>query len=43
MENELPIIVFDVGAQDGIVAAATGEEIGTRVGASDSLIEPAHA
>jgi uridylate kinase len=32
MENALPIVVFDVGSQDGIVRAATGDEIGTRVG-----------
>ncbi len=31
MENELPILVFDVASPDGIVRAAAGEEIGTRV------------
>ena len=33
MENSLPIVVFDVGSPNGIVRAAQGERIGTRVGA----------
>ncbi len=41
MENELPIVVFDVGDPDGIVSAAKGDRIGTRVGSADSLLEPA--
>ena len=32
MENELPIVVFDVASPNGIVDAARGAEIGTRVG-----------
>ena len=39
MENELPIVVFDVGSPDGIVEAARGTDIGTRVGASESVLE----
>jgi uridylate kinase len=34
MENELPILVFDVASPDGIVRAVAGEEIGTRVASS---------
>ena len=41
MENELPIVVFDVGTPNGIVDAARGSDIGTRVGSSESLLEPA--
>ena len=41
MENELPIVVFDVGTPNGIVDAARGADIGTRVGSSESLLEPA--
>ncbi|MBI2724174.1 MAG: UMP kinase [Chloroflexi bacterium] len=40
MENHLPIVVFDVRAPDGIVRAARGEEIGTRVDAAESVLEP---
>ncbi len=36
MENELPIVVFDVGSERGIVRAAEGEEIGTRVGSVET-------
>jgi len=43
MENDLPIVVFDVGLADGIVAAARGARIGTRVDASPSALEPARA
>jgi uridylate kinase len=43
MENALPIVVFDVGSHDGIVAAAKGAEIGTRVGSVESLLEPSRA
>jgi uridylate kinase len=38
MENQLPIVVFDVGSPQGIVRAARGEEIGTRVGAADTAL-----
>ncbi len=41
MENELPIVVFDVGDPDGIVNAARGDDIGTRVGSAESLLDPA--
>jgi uridylate kinase len=40
MENDLPIVVFDVGDPDGIVNAAKGEDIGTRVGSAESMLEP---
>jgi uridylate kinase len=40
MENELPIVVFDVASPNGIVDAARGAEIGTRVGANESLLDP---
>jgi uridylate kinase len=43
MENDLPIVVFDVGLADGIVAAARGDEIGTRVHASETLLDAAKA
>ena len=43
MENNLPIVVFDVGRPDGIVDAARGADIGTKVGADDSLLEPTTA
>ena len=41
MEHELPIVVFDVGAEDGIVRAARGEDIGTRVDSAATIVEPA--
>jgi uridylate kinase len=41
MENDLPIVVFDVGDPEGIVNAARGAEIGTHVGASASVLEAA--
>jgi uridylate kinase len=41
MENDLPIVVFDVGLADGIVAAARGDEIGTRVHASETVLDAA--
>lgn len=43
MENRMPIVVFDVGSQDGIVDAARGVPIGTRVGEAESVLEPASA
>ena len=43
MENELPIVVFDVASPNGIVDAARGVEIGTHVGSDASLLEPAKA
>jgi uridylate kinase len=42
MENDLPIVVFDIGSPNGIVDAARGADIGTRVGAEESLLEPAN-
>jgi uridylate kinase len=41
MENELPLVVFDVGSPDGIVSAAKGDDIGTKVGVVESQLEPA--
>jgi len=38
MENELPIIVFDLQGEDSIVRAVRGEEIGTRVGSQESVL-----
>jgi uridylate kinase len=38
MENNLPIVVFDVGSPDGIVRAARGEDIGTQVGTPESVL-----
>jgi uridylate kinase len=43
MENNLPIVVFDVGSPGGIVSAARGDEIGTRIGSADSLLDPVRA
>jgi uridylate kinase len=41
MENGLPIVVFDVGSPDGIVRAAQGQEIGTRVGSAATALATA--
>lgn len=41
MENRMPIVVFDVGSPDGIVSAASGQPIGTRVGEANSVLDPA--
>jgi uridylate kinase len=41
MENELPIVVFDVGSPEGIVRAVRGEGIGTQVGAAATVLSPA--
>jgi uridylate kinase len=38
MENNLPIVVFDVATPDGIVRAARGERIGTRVGTGETAM-----
>jgi uridylate kinase len=43
MENELPILVFDVASPDGIVRAVAGEEIGTRVASTPAEAAPAKA
>ncbi len=37
MENDLPIIVFDLAAEDSIVRAVRGERIGTYVGSEQSI------
>jgi len=37
MENELPIIVFDLTGEDAIVRAVRGERIGTYVGSEQSV------
>jgi uridylate kinase len=41
MENDLPIVVFDVGSRQGIVRAAQGEDIGTRVGSAATALAAA--
>jgi len=41
MENELPIVVFDVGSPEGIVRAVQGDGIGTHVGATETVLAPA--
>ena len=38
MENDLPIIVFDLCAPDSIVRAVRGEKIGTMVGSEKSVL-----
>jgi len=38
MEHDLPIIVFDVAAEQGIVRAARGDEIGTHVGTAATVV-----
>jgi uridylate kinase len=38
MENDLPIIVFDLSAPDSIVRAVRGEKIGTLVGSEESVL-----
>ncbi len=41
MENDLPIIVFDIAASDGIVQAVRGDRIGTFVGNRETVLAPA--
>jgi uridylate kinase len=41
MENNLPIIVFDIAAPDGILQAVGGERIGTIVADRETVLEPA--
>ena len=43
MENALPIVVFDVATPDGIVRAARGEEIGTIVDGTETVMAAASA
>ena len=38
MENELPIIVFDIDAEDGIVKAVRGERTGTYVCSAETVM-----
>jgi uridylate kinase len=38
MENNLPIIVFDLAAEDSVVRAVRGERIGTYVGSEQSVL-----
>ena len=38
MENNLPIIVFDLAAKDSVVRAVRGERIGTYVGSEQSVL-----
>ena len=43
MENDLPVIVFDVGDPSGILSAARGDDIGTRVSATASVLDAARS
>jgi uridylate kinase len=43
MENAMPIVVFDVGLPDGIVRAVRGDDIGTHVGATETVLDAAGA
>jgi uridylate kinase len=38
MENDLPIIVFDLAGEDSIVRAIRGERIGTFVGSEAAIL-----
>ncbi len=38
MENELPIIVFDLAAPDSILRAVRGESIGTHIGSGQTVL-----
>ncbi len=38
MENDLPIIVFDLAGEDSVVRAVRGERIGTYVGSEESVL-----
>ncbi|MBF6600392.1 MAG: UMP kinase [Dehalococcoidia bacterium] len=41
MDNDLPILVFDVASPDAIVRAVRGETIGTRVASGKTTLAPA--
>ena len=43
MENDLPVVVFDVGDPTGILSAARGAEIGTRVSSTASVLDAARS
>jgi len=43
MENDLPILVFDLRGDESIVRAAAGEEIGTLVSSEQSMLQEASA
>jgi uridylate kinase len=43
MENDLPVVVFDVGDPSGILSAARGEQIGTRVSSRASVLDAARS
>jgi uridylate kinase len=43
MENELPVVVFNLRDGDSIVRAAAGEDIGTRIGDMPSTMDEAPA
>lgn len=43
MENDLPILVFDLRGDDSIVRAAAGEKIGTLVSNEQSMLQKASA
>ena len=38
LENDMPIIVFDLMAEDSIVRAVRGEDIGTYVGSEETTL-----
>jgi uridylate kinase len=38
MENELPIIVFDIDAEDCIVRAVRGNQTGTYVSSAETVL-----
>ncbi len=43
MENDLPVVVFDVGDPTGILSAAQGADIGTRVSSTASVLDAARS
>ncbi len=40
MDNALPIVVFDLGAEESIVRVVRGEPLGTRVGRETTVLAP---
>ncbi|HXG41807.1 MAG TPA: UMP kinase [Dehalococcoidia bacterium] len=43
MENDLPIVVFDLRAPDSIVRVIQGEQLGTTIGAEETVLAPLSA
>jgi uridylate kinase len=41
MENDLPIVVFDLNQPDNITRVAVGEPVGTRISSADTAPVPA--